>query len=179
MVIPILNTLLRLLNGRDGCFKLSPAMYALTTSNKKLFLRKEGGYCTLMNCHEIRWFNHWITATETSRKIEDRMDLEPIESQELLYMLHQKVNSLVPELFDLMDTSREVKPDEELFREADSMTTIAALRGGMQELRDKRDEDARLIGRLREKLQLQEEAMSTLMISVRDYERLVVELAEK
>jgi hypothetical protein len=184
-MILTLNLLLKLWQGRQArstrpLITELPTMYAIRIAGKLQFLRNEGGYCDLTAPHEIRWFNHWITVTEYIQEIQERsLHLEAIESRDVLLLIADRLNKLSPEIMGIV-SELEAKnlTDEELFAHIDMANRLAAMRGGMDEMRKKREDDAATIARLETEARQQREELERLMISMRDYEAIVLKKAE-
>jgi hypothetical protein len=154
-------------------------MYALQIPGQMKFLRKEGGYCDLTTPHEIQWFNHYLTATEAIQKLDPRSGLMPIESRDLLLMLATNLNRLSPEIIQLVkELETKELSDEDLFLHIDTSIRLAAMRGGMEEMRQRRAEDQKEIAQLKQERDLQKQELEKLMVALRDYERIVQQSAE-
>lgn len=150
-----------------------PTMYALKLQDEKRFLRLEGGFCDLTTPHEIRWFPHYLPATEQAQKLAP-VNLVAIESRDLLLLMVETINHLSPEILALVK-ELETRPlsDEELFSHIEVVNRLAAMRGGMEEMRQKRKEDQEYIKELEHQAKIQKLELEKLMVSVADYQKVL------
>jgi uncharacterized coiled-coil DUF342 family protein len=150
-------------------------MYAIRIQDQLKFLRTDGGYCGLEKPDEIRWFSHWITCTEYIQKIEDRsFRLDIIESRDVLLLISDRLNRLSPEIMALVsELEGKNLTDEELFAHIDQANRLAAMRGGMDEMRKKREEDKKKIEQLETEARTHRQEIERLMVAIRDYESFV------
>lgn len=133
-----------------------------------------GGFVTLAEYSLIKWYPHYVTASQHMMKLDERGDVKTVPATDVLGEVVKGMFGLAPELVEFAHSRTELEM-EDLSKIRDTI----ALRGGILELKDK-------IAQLQSSLKDASERERILMSEAEklrdvmdDYDRVIKEIGHK